>query len=534
MMNGEWRTVCDVFCVPDVCSLSAIHDNILRNTTHSIYNFAITPRPMTLPAHVVETIALYALADNPNVAVILGGVCRSWRESVHACPALWTRLVIGPRATKAKIELWRQRSKKHILSVRVSQTFEASRHESLLRSMADVMPLIRQLEFINEAAFSKLGWTNSLSHLQTLIISSPRFNGTRKVRLEFLGEQQHLRHVTFRNVPLSLSHRNPGAEWSATSAKLINVSFSWRLLRQMSNLESLDVENSAFPWHHTYDPPIALPLLKRFRHSCGSHNAHRAQRSLAMPSLEVLDLYALQFHAHRVLDSLVYTFHQLTFLDVGRSDIEDRGLVPLLTEFDQLRFLGLARTGVGKRTFHTLARRNAVNGEPETCPNLVAISLACTSIDGFQLADLIFSRSPRRQRRTAIPSQVLSMSYVYNSGTLDDAEESPSVHYSRPRIQWLCIDACRDLDFEIVPLLRQNVAVVLADPYRYYEDRARGRGRYQWDKPPRGVMADTNGVGGSGRLVDGRLIRDSRHSVLKRMGPVRTLPGWITNGIMAI
>ena len=449
-----------------------------------------------LSGHMIEAIGRYAMVDNPNIAVVLAGVCRHWRESIYAYKALWRHLVLGSKASLDKVVLWFQRSGDCITTLEVSESFDHRRDDSILPSLEIFLGEVRHFKYFNAADIQPEWWIDVFSRLESLVIHPVRKVPGRGFDWSFFKDARNLRHVDICDLRLA-ENMEPGP-CTVTTVILSRIVSASPLIDMTPELEFLHLEDVEFEYAEWADL-IELPKLRHFRQSCEGRDEVPILQALVMPALRVLDLFDYRKDVDIALSYQAFAYNQLTFLDLGRSDIEDHWLVPILPELHQIRFLGLSYTMTGHQVIYRLTHRSRVK-EKRICPHLVALSLSWVSTHGFALSKLVNSRLPVHERLSPqdflgtdwSPEKIASFIVVADD---DDGDKSAGAgekladdDYSEARIDWLCIDGC-DVDEDFIPILSRKVATVLADPNGYDVNRMRGKGEYQWDSTVQGDCA---------------------------------------------
>ena len=496
-----------------------------------------------LPEDVIVTIGTFALKSNPNIPVVMGGVCRFWRRAVCSNPILWSTLYLGSKKPKAKAALWRERSNGRLASLGITQAFDCDKNSSLLCDLRKIARHVRELNIINAENLTDYGWEDAFTHLETLSVK--QIGAYHKSTVEYAldlgycGTSSTLRHIDYENVTLSFVEQADG--WDIRSARLVGGNFNISLLRRMPDLESLEiVEGSGVDRGEDIDPDlgedITMSTMKRFT------SDHHSFPSATMPNLIHLDLYSCRRSTlSNFFPSCMSS--QLTFFDVGGVIFEEEQLVILLQRLPQLRFLGVSKSTVTDKTLDRLAIRENSVAEERICPYLSALSLAETNITASALRDMVNSRLPKDQRimvqravlstssKTASAFRPMSSSQRArsqpaasraqqneSSSTADKPENATEVQsqlsssstMTPSRIDWLCVDNCEQVDPSVIPILQKKITFVSAVIGKRNEDRIRGQAKYRWDAAH---LANQNSHASCGLKKDGKLVIGA---VLKR------------------
>lgn len=279
---------------------------------------------------------------------------------------------------------------------------------------------------------------------------------------------------------------------------------------------------------HTRRQPIELEHLTRYVQT-GPVNQHMAlgepavpvlllDKYMHTPNLEELSLYRIGCPIFDALQTGGFELSRLISLDIGKNTISDlKEFLGLARDMTSLQFLNISHTSLGDDFLQAIQHRDGLDEPDQILPNLVAISMAHTTVATLAVRDFVNSRLPANQRmatshrpaavkakissafrpsakpkpsqRPRPPSQPSPLSQAAQTqglkSLLDNVDESffatqvpkPSI---RKSIQWICLDGCESLSPDLMPLLKKHVKWVswwLGTPV---EDRQRGMGRWDW------------------------------------------------------
>ena len=444
----------------------------------------------TLPGDIIITIGLHAMIDNPDVAVVLAGVCRYWRETVCSAPPLWSHLLLDGEASEKKVALWRERCKGRLVKFEVRESFDFRKRAHLLRSMQDLVGQLQHLVFINEYDFGNLvDWAERFERLEDVIVihKGPYNYSENRTRFEAVvcNALSTLRRIHIERTDLYL--KSKPKNWSVTSATFLQADIDQRLLDHMPNLENFEMVGcrQSYSVDGDRDEDGNSHLLPRVRRYRGGYNFFHLSK-LKMPRLLELDLYGLD--ARTSMDWADINLRLLTFIDLGCSGFDDVRLSQILPELEGVQFLGLSATPVGDETLGRLTRGVGATEKARLCPNLVALSLSETRVSACAVVLLVNSRLPQHQRITVdqIEGRIQTPGgAVYllhdEAAFVAEIEQSAHVVHDGPRIDWLCLDECGAFDPRIVDALRGKVTFLSAAAGDHNEDRSRCRGEYRWE-----------------------------------------------------
>ena len=419
---------------------------------------------MMLPAEIIGNIGACSMAYNPNIAVVMGGVCRYWREAVCSRPELWTHLVLGSRRPAEKTDLWRERSRKHLVELSILRSFNHRMHKRVLsHDIEDLAPHLRHLTIDNPVKIRDLGWnlwTEGFCRLETLAITHnpPNISMSEMVRptWDFCRASSTIREMDLRYVQLDI----PGGPKNTPFRQIVTLR-AWctkitpRALLSLPNLESLEMYRAVIHRDDDDDGPIALPRLKKFREQNAGFSG------FIMPNLLDLTICAgtrdIDFHLVSFrIDRLKISLSKLTSLDLHGVSLDDTWLVSILADLRQVQFLGLAATKISSTILDYLSVHDGaiVNGDVEDimCPNLVALAIGFNRLRHSSLLALVNSRLPTDERIEE------SIEPLYGGMS----NRSATWKYQLlPRIGWLSLDGWK-MDDETLDLLKTKIAFVSA------------------------------------------------------------------------
>ena len=423
-----------------------------------------------LPEDIIVAIGVHAMDTNPNIAVVLAGVCRFWRETVCSQPFLWSRLFLGLINPGAKTALWRARSRSRVIHLTFSKEFDLQRNVELLEILGDLTRYVRYLDSPGVPCPGK-ELRDRFPSLEILRVSDPMPIQAEGLELDHLPIT--LRHLHVRRIDLHSS--SDFALDNITVLDLQVTSFPLRLLRRLPNLKQLSIcgcgvlgGNDPVPEDAT---AIALDRVRQYR--CVG-NVFEFPTPL-MTTLFELDLHGswdrLSQWTSVALGSIC-----LVALDLGRTAVDEEELVSTLPSLKFLRFLGVAKTGITDATVKCLTAGNAMWNETRVCPYLVAISLSKTRVTTPAVLKMVNSRLPAKKRIAYQPS---------TTNAAGASEASKPLGGSDPeckRIKWLCLEECDYVDPSIIPLLRRRVAFVGDCAEKMNADEVKQTGAYDWKR----------------------------------------------------
>ena len=200
-----------------------------------------------------------------------------------------------------------------------------------------------------------------------------------------------------------------------------------------SSILSVQLRHSTFPPDLFARMP-QLEKLKRFRFTRSLYG--RA----TMPNLLELDYHDNDNNAGYDLFpiatfALGVDLPKRLHLNLHHACVEEAWLISILPELHQLRFLGLAQTGLTGKILPSLIHHESLKEEERLCPNLVALSLASEQVLREEMIDLVNSRLPTHEK--------MAERHEWEVTTLPQRprwEPRVKSDISRPRIGWLCLD----------------------------------------------------------------------------------------------
>ena len=110
-----------------------------------------------LPADILVTIGMFGLTDNPDIALIMCGVCLFWRQATINQPLLWGHIVLSSTRPADTVKLWQKRCGKGITKLFISRSFDCVHHRELLSSMRYLLAEVHHLYIDRKVNFIKLG-----------------------------------------------------------------------------------------------------------------------------------------------------------------------------------------------------------------------------------------------------------------------------------------------------------------------------------------------------------------------------------------
>ena len=391
-----------------------------------------------LPEHVIATIGAITMQQNPHAAMIMAGVCRYWRRSLCSQSTLWSHLVLGAKTTKAKIDIWRERSGSQPVCLDICKAFDQKDAEALASALGDLIPRIRSLKMIDVVEIPELDFKLESLTLDPPPLNYPNYGGP-QANVDFYIAQPTLRHVDFSYVTL----RFPLIQTDIVSAKFIHVHFQNSPFPKMPNLESLYMAGCR---EVSTSESSEVIVMNNVRHYRGDLKF----LGLQMPNLLELDMHGFRFYSC-LRTRIGSVLSQLTFLDMGFSGMNEALLDRFLPELHQVRFFGIANIFMPDSAFERLVYRPGNDKMDRICPNLVALDVSATEITAETVKRLVESRLP-------------------STGT-EQAQAS---------IEWLCIDNCSFFDPTDLPALRSQVKFISADFKNEFPDHKR-TASFKWD-----------------------------------------------------
>ena len=351
---------------------------------------------------------------------------------------------------------------------------------------------VHHLYIDRKVDFIELGWVNAFYNLKSLTVAQKEGSryelGVRTtLSMDIAGLGSKLQHLDLEYVIVEIPQDNDYS--SILSVQLLQSTFPPDLFPRMPKLEILDLHCSRPPYEpleeqskqRTEDVSIELTKLKRF------HFTRSLYGRAIMPNLLELDYHDNDNNAGYDLFpiatfALGVDLPKRLHLNLHHACVEEAWLISILPELHQLRFLGLAQTGLTGKILPSLIHHESLKEEERLCPNLVALSLASEQVLREEMIDLVNSRLPTHEK--------MAERHEWEVTTLPQRprwEPRVKSDISRPRIGWLCLDGYSH--HSATSLLRTRVAYVSSaiaiKESKYtegYVERARGRGEDAWDR----------------------------------------------------
>ncbi|ORX35951.1 hypothetical protein BD324DRAFT_629622 [Kockovaella imperatae] len=409
-----------------------------------------------LPRDTLLMIAEVAVGANPNIGVVMAGVCREWRRTMTPCPQLWKRLVLGSRRPVDKAMLWHQRSGGRLNELSFSETFDASNHVAIAAALRDSLASIKSLSLAET--------TERLDPYRGRLKSIERLTGKSNNRfgpyLEFgfiHPSTTTLRSLSLQTGRLCVSSNFfgilvPGA--AVPGPVLDNIIKHLSTLRsvEMENCEVLgDVFNGTFAmcsraslFQHlkqaeickfnavswtSYGPVqappmlppgvqappnlgrIDLPQLKTYEETAANCQLEGPLfEAIHVPNLTSLHLFDLRSGAQSDALSqlrapgLVHALPNLISLDIGKSALDQAQLLIVLKDLKSLRFLNLSFCGINNAFLDAIQLKDELSDADQILPHLTALSIAGhETVTTGAVRDFLNSRLPISER---IPKRV--------------------------------------------------------------------------------------------------------------------------------
>ena len=467
-----------------------------------------------IPTDIVSEIALQALEDNPNVGLVFGAVCRSWRAIVHSTPAIWTHLVLTGLRPRSKTELWRKRSKDHVRTLEVSSSFPSWAMPDWLSTIRDMNAGVRALYLFGEHDLDIFGWDNSFPRLESLALDSrmrrssvqlcsfssalqgfgltPRAFRYNCFAGSFAPTELHTQAIVpFEMMRMSVQANDlvaGGVEVPVKTFEIQDTIFESDRLAGFTDIQQL-ILKGCYVWASSRFEPCTLPALERMCvHSSSIPD-------VIVPKLVELQLYSC-LNTHEILTRghLLNILGKLVALDLCRGTFSEGWLMDVLHCLPQLTYLGLAGCPIGDRTISYLASE-----KKQRCPKLYAINLAYTNVTPWGVRAIINSRLPAQEhiKLEAVRRPLLSRA-LWNtleklryglpmrnhvclptaSGPQDVPREPPSNKCARTPLRWLSIKLW-DEDKDLLSVFRRRVHCVYSVPDTDL-DCLLGQGQFDW------------------------------------------------------
>ena len=153
---------------------------------------------ISLPTDVLELIWKFALDKDPDIAPKIGGVSRAWRQGVNSRPELWSHCVFNPSRPGPKFDLWKERSKGKITTLRMERALERGRQVAKCLDFDQVIEHVKHVVVPNWPVRRETGVPQLFSNLTTLTIA-PSLPFDRRQRMLWNSE-----FVTFAGLRWSL------------------------------------------------------------------------------------------------------------------------------------------------------------------------------------------------------------------------------------------------------------------------------------------------------------------------------------------
>ncbi|KZV98161.1 hypothetical protein EXIGLDRAFT_832421 [Exidia glandulosa HHB12029] len=288
-----------------------------------------------LPLELVMMVFDCVWAEDDNAALVLGGVCRHWRNIVHQTQKLWLNLVLGPRNPRGKAWLYLRRSKNGVrrLTLRglaASEAFQKHRDEKRFNSVTSLevhllsdahrfeyasiswwtsfhLPLLTSFNCVVPEDAATVAWfipnaKTQLQRLEHLSISAPTF------------EFSHLPAMSMlKTLVLDMKRATRENTWRGPCASCcFEQILRWSPLLESVSLRGKTVETCALSGMSA--PPFTLAHLKSL-HLEGWFTKSGALSLLRLPALKSLHILPPDtIAAKSVLERLE---------DAGASDIEE-------------------------------------------------------------------------------------------------------------------------------------------------------------------------------------------------------------------
>jgi len=484
-----------------------------------------------LSPDILNLITDHLLVDDPNVAVRIAGVKRSWRSWTLSRPGAWQNLVLGVRRPLEKARIFLDRSEGIIRKLSILERFSRKDEEPLAELLDGHVHNLRFISFHRLKVLPRRlsGQFHSLEEIQRLEVSSG--NGSSIPNLDFDFEytdvyqgfepsQPTLRRITInaRNVdlqePQEMDQNVQFLNLRKGSLRLPQSSLV-PIAQRFPNLSELNLDEVEILHSDTHLPPVKISLdkLTTLRITSGSPPSPSDRlvdffdqvstpnlRHLAV-SRSIRDLSTLF-----VAPGLVPSLAQLRSLDISKTAVVETNLLDTLRLMPQLRFLNVSCTTLGDTFLQAItwdSKRVVGEGRvEELLPNLVGLSIAALEITSLALRDLAISRLPKTKgtkSHPALPTQtqapktsafrpsssvtppVIPSSKAFPAPGSQVATQSKSSQTAPKRyLKWLCLDHCETIDSHLIEYLRTKIMFVSAGKVRN-EDRMRGKGQYHWD-----------------------------------------------------
>ncbi|KZT02421.1 uncharacterized protein LAESUDRAFT_738717 [Laetiporus sulphureus 93-53] len=328
-----------------------------------------------LPAEIAMAIFALALSDDHARVVVLAQVCKSWRATILAAPALWNTLVLLNKNPVKKAKVWKTRSKGRLVELHLKASLAQTPWAlDLLQDMPLVslrrfrvvsfplsevrarLPLltedvlrrleVMEIEKCTEARPAAWLWSEPEMQVRTLSVHSTVFQWATVAR-----HFKRLKDFTFRgplvDTPISdvLTLLRENSNLQRLSLSMMDFPFQRPSEEDdepvdLPRLTQLDIEYHDFAMSHII-PILSFPALRSFRVLRGTCSLDRTMCHLftcgAAASLTELRIQQCVLNAHTLVQLLRTTDaleanHILQALE--RADSTSRVLCPSLRHVD--------------------------------------------------------------------------------------------------------------------------------------------------------------------------------------------------------
>ncbi|RPD57028.1 hypothetical protein L227DRAFT_613913 [Lentinus tigrinus ALCF2SS1-6] len=423
-----------------------------------------------LPVEIAHTMFSMVLADDHAYVVTLAQVCKNWRTSILGTPAYWGTLALSKNNPKRKIKTWRERSKNRIQEIAILQHYphDSPAHHEELRTLP-----IKHLRVLRFEEIPLRSIARGIPHdLARIVLDT--FGGWPVLRplsiradIEWQGNDP-----TFRCRDLTVSGCKP--DWSNLSSRLQDLRtctlenclsvqdwphFLW-LLRSNPALEQLSVEgfypNSYdIPADRDIPPTISLPRLSELRLT--STVPGRLFPLLSLPSLKNLYFVLCRQTLDDALQHLkTGVASTLTTLYIQSASFLPETLLSVLAATTALETLHIIAIGI--KTANAILEGLSCPPAPSTAETPPAdtppVRVYCPA-----LRHLDCSHNQDVKGGPLVRIVKWRLTEAERSANCEGEEAGGPVQPVR-RLETLVIDGCPQVDPEVLPWLRQNVAVV--------------------------------------------------------------------------
>ncbi|WRT64196.1 uncharacterized protein IL334_001125 [Kwoniella shivajii] len=297
------------------------------------------------------------------------------------------------------------------------------------------------------------------------------------------------------------------------------------LLSHLPSIEIFEMNNVVWNSIDTMNDPLARQWYDR-RSARGldmtlqdlnTYKITGSAKNLALynikaPRLQHLDIWSAHASGsasiapHILTPGLAAALPNLLSLDIGRCTIDHRDMLDILPKLKSLKFLNVSYCPLDNAFLEALERKG---NEKDLLPNLMALSIAGnTEITSAPLRRFVLSRTPGGLKPPK-PSPVPKKGSAFRPSVPKPSPFAPSTSHSQsshqstkvnltqppnptansskpevtlPSIQWLCLDNCDRVEFEIVDYLRRKVRYISQQfSTNIVENRIRGKGKYSWE-----------------------------------------------------